>query len=145
MIASMSVVVDAAEQLVVAGVALTARALAGAGGMDLTFPQWRVIVVLGQNPGGLTVSEVAARIGVTLPATSRQLRRLERKRLVHTQPDEADRRATRASLTVEGEQVRRRITDFRRSELTRGVGSLDVSAPVVATLNDIALAMVEFV
>ena len=82
--------VDAIEQLVIAGVASTGRALGGHDGIDLTFPQWRVLVVLGDSSVGATVKNVADEIGVTMPATSRQLRRLEGRGLVKIEPD-ADR------------------------------------------------------
>lgn len=137
-------VVGVVERLILAGVAVTARALAGGGGIDLTFPQWRVIVVLGASPMGATVSEVSARIGVTLPATSRQLRRLERRNLVRTAPDDLDRRATRAHLSDEGERVWRRILEFRHGEIERTVGKLDLPTAAVAAMSDVANAMAEF-
>ena len=66
------------SDLVIAGVALTSVAISGARpGFDLTFPQWRVLVVLGEATDGARIGTVARRVGVTLPATSRQLRRLE--------------------------------------------------------------------
>lgn len=93
---SRSSVTDLLERIVLAGVGLTSRALTEATkGPDLTFQQWRVVVVIGENAEGATLSEVAARVGVTLPATSRQLRRLERRGLVEIAPDPDDRRAAR--------------------------------------------------
>ena len=129
------------EQLVIAGVAITARALADVDGIDLTFPQWRVLVVLGERPEGATVSEVAGRIGVTLPATSRQLRRLQNRALVRVEPDGLDRRATRARLTPDGERVRRRIFGFRRREVERAVANLEIEAGALSQLTLIARAM----
>jgi len=108
------------ERIVMAGVALTTRALNEAGtGLDLTFPQWRVLLVLGDDEAGATVSEVASRVGVTVPATSRQLRRLERRGLVAISRDERDRRATRARLTETGASVRETILAHRRDRITR--------------------------
>ena len=60
-------VVHALERLVVAGVAL----------------------VLGGASDGPTISQVLRRIGVTLPAISRQLRRLVRRGLVEISRDES--------------------------------------------------------
>jgi DNA-binding MarR family transcriptional regulator len=111
---------EALEQIVVAGVAITTRAIATATpGLDLTFPQWRVLVVLAPDGDGMRISEVARRIGVTLPATGRQVRRLERRGLVSVRPDERDRRAARASLTDDGRAVLEAIRALRRSEIAR--------------------------
>ena len=86
--------IDAIDAIIVAGVAMTSSALShGAAGPELTFPQWRVLVVLSE-PEGLPVTEVSRRIAVTLPATGRQLRRLEERGLLTLQPDALDRRVT---------------------------------------------------
>ena len=76
------VFLDSLESIIMAGVALTTEALADAAhDTELTLPMWRVLVVLGSSDDGATVSEVAGRIRVTVPATSRQLRRLARRGL----------------------------------------------------------------
>ena len=112
------------ERFAVAAVALTARALAEAdGGADLTFPQWRAVVVLGERADGARIGEVAARVGVTIPATSRLLRRLERRGLVALGVDEQDRRATRARLTDGGVAVRAAILRHRQAALREVVAS----------------------
>jgi DNA-binding MarR family transcriptional regulator len=106
------------ERIVIGAVALTTRALAEAApGTELTFPQWRALLVLGEDPAGARVGQVAFRVGVTVPATSRLLRRLERRGLVALAIDEADRRATRARLTSLGDEVRTSILGYRRSAL----------------------------
>ena len=85
------------ERIAIGTVGLTTRALAHAEtDFELTFPQWRAILVVGADTNGARVGEVAARVGVTLPATGRLLRRLERRGLTTLGPDDADRRATRA-------------------------------------------------
>ena len=112
---------DHLERIAVGAVGLTTRALAsGDTGFELTFQQWRALLVLGEEPDGARVGEVAARVGVTLPATSRLLRRLERRGLVSLSVDELDRRATRARLTDRGGTARERILAHRRAEL-RGI------------------------
>jgi len=130
------------ERIVVAGVGLTSRALIGATpGADLTFPQWRVLVVLGEHEDGATLSEVAGRVGVTLPATSRQLRRLARRGLVEIAPDPDDRRASRARLTTTGAEVRHAIMEFRRSQIRALTEPMKISAATLAELNSIADAL----
>lgn len=118
-------VTDDLERIAVGAVGLTTRALAGAdAGFELTFPQWRAILVLGEQADGARIGEVAARVGGTLPATSRLLRRLERRGLTTLGVDERDRRATRARLTDRGLAVRASILGHRRSVLGRLAATL---------------------
>jgi DNA-binding MarR family transcriptional regulator len=106
------------ERIAVGAVGLTTRALdRAATGFDLTFPQWRAILVVGDQPDGARIGEVAARLGVTLPATSRLLRRLERRGVMALATDELDRRATRVRLTRRGRAVRATIVRHRRAAL----------------------------
>jgi DNA-binding MarR family transcriptional regulator len=107
--------VDAIERIIIAGVAMTNAALSSARpGLDLSFQQWRVLVVLGERPNGLAVREISRLIDVTLPATGRQLRRLERRGLVLLEPDQHDRRVTRVRLTARRVRVVR-IRPARRA------------------------------
>ena len=137
--------VDAIDRIVLAGIALTARALTETSGPDLTFPQWRVIVVLGESEEGATVSEVAGRIGVTLPATSRQLHRMERRGLVEIAPDERDRRAARARLTASGAHIRELILVYRRERIRQTISDAGTTRADVAKLERIADALNKFV
>jgi DNA-binding MarR family transcriptional regulator len=133
------------ERVVLAGVGLTTRALSEATpGVDLTLQQWRVLVVLGEAPGGMTVSRVATRIGVTVPATSRQLRRLERRGLVAIGADATDRRASRAALTVTGCAVRDAILHYRRERLSSTTRRVDASDRTLAELARIAALLDEY-
>jgi DNA-binding MarR family transcriptional regulator len=116
---------DQLERVVVGAVGLTTRALAETDtGIELTFGQWRALLVIGEDPDGARVGEVAARVGVTVPATSRHLRRLERRGLTTLSVDEQDRRATRARLTDRGRTVRQAILAHRRTALREIVARL---------------------
>ena len=138
-------VVELLEQIVVAGVGLTTRAFADAEPrLELTFPQWRVLLILGDRPDGATVSEVARRIGVTVPATSRQLRRLDRRGLIRIGPDERDRRAARAILTTAGDQVRDAILRSRRRRIAERVADIRVTDATLRKLAQIADALSEY-
>ncbi len=107
------------EQITMGAVGVTTRALAEATpGFELTFPQWRALLILGAEQDGARLSEVAERVGVTLPATGRLLRRLERRGLLALETDPDDRRATRARLTEAGQATRDAILAFRRRMLT---------------------------
>jgi DNA-binding MarR family transcriptional regulator len=135
-------IVDALERLVVAGVALTTRSLSTArADLDLTLAQWRVLVVLGDAADGATISQVAGRIGVTLPATSRQLRRLARRGLVEISRDEVDRRAMRVRLTGLGHGARQDVVAFRKKELAKVAATLRLDKVTANQLARIANAM----
>jgi DNA-binding MarR family transcriptional regulator len=135
-------IVDAIERLVFAGVALTTRALSEArADLDLTLAQWRVLVILGEAEDGATVSQVAARIGVTLPATSRQLRRLEQRGLLEIGPDQRDRRATRVRLTSLGRTARDDVVSFRREKIAEIAAELDLDPGLARPLTRIADAV----
>jgi DNA-binding MarR family transcriptional regulator len=118
--------VDALERIVVAGVAMTNSAFVRARpGLELTFPQWRVLVELGDRPDGRPVNEVSRLIAVTLPATGRQLRRLEQRGLLVLEPDPRDRRVTRARLTEAGMEARASVMADRRARIAAAVGDLE--------------------
>ncbi len=135
-------IVDALERIVFAGVALTTRALSEArADLDLTLAQWRVLVVLGGTEDGATISQVAGRIGVTLPATSRQLRRLERRGLVEVGRDQLDRRATRVRLTPLGRSARDDVISFRRRKIAQVAAALDLDPALATQLARIADAL----
>jgi DNA-binding MarR family transcriptional regulator len=114
------------ERIVMGAVGITTRALAEAApGVELTFPQWRALVILGESETGARVSEVAARVSVTVPATSRLLRRLQARGFLTLGPDERDARAVRARLTPVGQDVRDRIFNYRCDVLRTMIGEID--------------------
>lgn len=126
----------AIEQIFRAGIALTTRALSEAvQATDITLSQWRALRIVGDGPNGATVTEVATRVGVTLPATSRLLRRLARRGLLKIRPDERDRRASRATLTPDGRELRGAILDYRRRAIRETCAGLQLSP---ATVDDLA-------
>lgn len=111
-------IADDLERIAIGMVGLTTRALAQAEtDLELTFPQWRAILVVGADIDGARIGEVAIRVGGTLPATSRLLRRLERRGFIALATDDADRRATRARLTERGLAIREAIVSHRRDVL----------------------------
>lgn len=131
--------VDVLERLVFGAVGLTTVALEEEGGaVDLTFPQWRVLVVVGERQDGIRVGAVAGRIGASVPATSRLLRRMEDRGLVHSGRDESDRRATLVGLTSVGERIRRQIVEGRRARIAALLAEVDVPASAGRAIRDLA-------
>jgi DNA-binding MarR family transcriptional regulator len=139
--------VAALERIVIGAVGLTTRALSEAApGADLTFPQWRALLILGEDAAGARVGQVATRVGVTLPATSRLLRRLEQRGFVTLATDEVDRRATRARLTPAGEEVRAAILAYRGAALREIADRLETgpARPSGATIDALGDAFGSF-
>lgn len=104
------------ERIVIASVGVTARAVADAA-PELSLLQWRVLVVLAGSPEGVTVTELAERLGSRLPATSRLLGRMRRRNLVEMRKDHADARITTVLLAADGEALWRRVVERRREDL----------------------------
>ena len=96
---------DALELIARGSVATTGLAI-GQAGADLTFPQWRVLVVVKEYEEGATVSEIASRVGGHVSPVSRLVGRLERRGLVRTEKDPRDRRGPRGALSERGDELR---------------------------------------
>ncbi len=118
---------DLLERLVIGAVAVTERAIAAAGA-DLTFVQWRVLLIVGEHAEGATVSEIAARIGAQPSPASRLIGRLKQRGVVQTAREDPDRRVTRVRLTAGGHDLRRRVLDHRRADIEQVVGSMALTA-----------------
>ena len=79
--------------------------------LGVTRAQWRVIAILGHNPGMKQV-ELADRLDVEPISTCRIIDRLEEAGLVERQRDPLDRRAWRLSLTAKAEPIRARLSEL---------------------------------
>ncbi len=106
------------ERIVMGAVAITDRAIAAAGA-DLTFVQWRVLLVVGERDEGASVSEIASRIGAHASPASRLISRLKRRGIVATEKGELDGRVTTVRLTDVGAALRARVLEGRRRDLAR--------------------------
>jgi DNA-binding MarR family transcriptional regulator len=137
-------VVAAIERLMVESVAITTVALAEASPhIELSFPQWRALVVIGLSDLGIRVGEIASRIGSAVPTTSRLVRRLERRGLVLAERDEADRRATLVRLTPAGLALREAIVGRRRELVRAAIGEAEdrLSSDLLEGLGQIGEAL----
>jgi len=104
------------ERLVVGSVAITTRAIAAAEA-ELTFMQWRVLLVVGECEDGQAVGEIATRIGAHASPASRVVSRLKRRGLVSTGKGDLDKRGVCVRLTAAGRDLRARVLDLRRRDL----------------------------
>lgn len=125
-----SAVVDALETIAYGTVAVTTRALAALG-LELTFPQWRVLIVVGNRPDGASISDIAELLGSELSPTSRLVARMVTRGLVRLEKHPYDRRVTMAALTDEGRVLREAVVARRRElleEVAADVGNVDAQA-----------------
>lgn len=121
-------VVDAVERIILGGVAITARALDGEV-EDLTFSQWRVLTIVGEQEATAHVKGVGQRVGVSAPSASRLLRRLEDRGLIELQRDSVDRRFMRVRLTDAGQAARSQVIDRRRLLIRDALAAFDDVLP----------------
>lgn len=127
------------EGIVFGGVAMTTAALEYAtGGIDVSFAQWRTILLVGGSEDGCRVGEVASFLHAGLPATSRLLRRMERRGLMSLERDERDRRATRARLTPAGMDLRHSVLEYRRREIAALVAEVSTPRAAERALRDLS-------
>ena len=129
--------IRALERLAVGSVAVTERAIAAAG-TDLTFVQWRVLLIVGEQDGGVRVGEIAERIGAHASPTSRLISRLKSRGVVMTEKDELDGRATRVRLTTVGRALRGRVLELRRHDLATLAPKLALTPREVAAIGEVA-------
>ena len=123
------------ERVVVASVAMTARAL-GEVAPELTFVQWRVLVLV-DTPGGVGVGAIAAGLGGKITATSRLIGRLRARGLVETKRGDADARVVLVSLTERGRELRGRVVERREADLRVAIARADLhgdAEPVIGRL-----------
>ncbi|MFJ4844698.1 MarR family winged helix-turn-helix transcriptional regulator [Streptomyces sp. NPDC088733] len=103
-------------------VAVSARSLAAVE-EALTLPQFRMLVVL-DTRGPLSLSRLAAELGVQPSTAMRMLDRLESAGTVTRAPSSTDRRVSVVSLTAPGRRTVRDVTERRRAEITGIVASM---------------------
>ena len=136
----------AIERLLAAGIGMTAQAIGRSpGAATLTLVQWRVLVIAARTQG-TRIGELAAQLGVSVPAASRLVRRMEARGLVQAVRDEQDRRATLVTITDLGRTLVDDVIRSRRSLIGRALhdrprrGDRDATA----TIEEIAARLSEF-
>jgi DNA-binding MarR family transcriptional regulator len=134
-------ILESLERLMFEAVGMTAIALSIAAAGELTIPQWRALVVIGREDGP-RIGDIAAAVGMSLPSTSRMVRRLERNGLVTTMRDETDRRATNVRMTLKGRDIRQKVVQCRRSMMEEALAAHAPRLPrgLVAGLATISAA-----
>jgi DNA-binding MarR family transcriptional regulator len=106
---------------------------------DVTLPQYRALVVLGQR-GSLRPAELATALAVTPPTCTRMCGRLDAKGLVVRERPADDRRAVTVSLSAAGRDLVDDVSRRRRDELRTLLAGVpaDRRAAVVEGLRSLA-------
>jgi DNA-binding MarR family transcriptional regulator len=131
------------ERLVVGSVAITARAIAAADA-ELTFMQWRVLLIVGERDEGQAVGEIAARIGAHASPASRVVSRLKRRGLVSTDKTDLDKRVVCVRLTEAGRDLRTRVLEQRGRDLADVLGVVSMTPEEAEALARLAQAFEPF-
>ncbi len=81
---------------------------------DLRIPEWRVLAVLGMQPG-LSAADVAARTAMDAVAVSRAVTRLLKQDRLERRYTSQDRRRSELRLSVQGQRVYEEIVPIARA------------------------------
>jgi DNA-binding MarR family transcriptional regulator len=91
--------------------------------LDLNYSQAQMLFHVTRNPGSL-VSDAARSFGITLPAVTQVVDRLEAKGFLERAEDPRDRRQVHLYLTREGERLAKGLEDLQVKGLSRVLGRL---------------------
>jgi DNA-binding MarR family transcriptional regulator len=103
-------------------VSVAARSLSDIG-EEVTLTQYRTLVVLASR-GPQNMAALADAVGVTPATATRMCDRLVRKKLVVRRNERGDRRQVRLILSKTGLELVALVTDRRRREIERIVGTV---------------------
>jgi DNA-binding MarR family transcriptional regulator len=131
------------ERLVVGSVAITARAIAAADA-ELTFMQWRVLLVVGEHENGRAVGEIATRIGANPSPASRVVSRLKRRGFVSTDRSDLDKRVVCVRLTDAGSDLRARVLELRGRDIAKVIAAATIGPSEAQAIAKLALAFEPF-
>jgi DNA-binding MarR family transcriptional regulator len=109
--------------------------------IELTMPQLRTLVLLYRGPQRM--GEIAAALGISLPATTNMVVRLEAKGLVERVHDQDDRRVVICSLTREGRRQSEALWNVHRQQIAAVADILtsEEMARVVAAMELLSAAL----
>lgn len=135
--------VEVLERLVVGSVAITARAIAAADA-ELTFMQWRVLLVVGEREDGQAVGEIAGRIGANASPASRVVSRLKRRGLVSTDKGDLDKRVVCVRLTEAGRHLRACVLELRGQDLAKVIAAASMTPTEAGAIAKLARSFEPF-
>ena len=93
---------------------------------DLSFSQFRSLLILSQAQDPLPIHELAEKLRLSVAATGRAVERLVKEGFVERQEDELDRRIKRISLSVNRADL---VAAFHQSKRTQALTFIDSLDP----------------
>jgi DNA-binding MarR family transcriptional regulator len=140
--ASIVLVLDQLDELAVEIGSATNTAITEVGAGELSFPQWRLVAVLGSATGPMRPNEIAARMSASMPSTSRLVHRLRRRGLISSARDPRDGRGRLISLTPKGAALKSGVVARRRALMEACLADLEADPSVVDALASIVQRLV---
>ena len=140
--ASIVLVLDQLDLLAIEIVSATNTAISEVGAGELSFPQWRLLSVLGSVAGPMRPHEIAARVSASMPSTSRLVQRMARRGFVRSTRDPRDGRGRLVEMTPKGQLMRTTVMDRRRALMEACLVELQVDSSMVPNLHAIVERMI---
>jgi DNA-binding MarR family transcriptional regulator len=81
--------------------------------LELTFTQFKAMMLLAHEPEALSVKDVSERLGISFPAASRAVEPLVKRGIVERTEDPVDRRVKRVRTTRDGDRLVERLIATR--------------------------------
>ena len=101
--------------------------------LDVSLPQYRVLILLELEPDGASV--VADELAVTRPTVTAIIDGLVARGLVDRSPDATDRRRVRLRMTAEGRAILAKADAAAEGKLHELLGNLATSAEKKSAIN----------
>jgi DNA-binding MarR family transcriptional regulator len=95
--------------------------------LDLTFTQFKTLMLLAHEPDELSVKEISERLGISLPAASRAVDPLVKRGFVERDEDLIDRRVKRVRPTKQGDRLVQRLIETRIKAFEQLLGDFSVT------------------
>jgi MarR family transcriptional regulator, organic hydroperoxide resistance regulator len=105
--------------------------------LELTYPQYLVMLVLWDSDGA-RVSQIGERLHLDSATLTPLLKRLEARGLIERRRSRDDERVVEVFLSTEGKRLRRRATDIPRAMWCKTKLSLAELATLRARLHELA-------
>jgi DNA-binding MarR family transcriptional regulator len=81
--------------------------------LELTFTQFKALMLVAHEPVELSVKDVSDRLGISFPAASRAVEPLVKRGIVERAEDPLDRRVKRVRTTKDGDRLVERLIATR--------------------------------
>lgn len=106
--------------------------------LDLTHPQYLILLALWETEGPVTMGEVGRRTHMEAGALSPQVKKMEAAGLLDRRRDDKDERKVWVQPTAKAWSLRPQVLDVRREVVER----LPLSEPQIAQLRDLLQKMI---